>query len=122
MSLTPEGRASFLFQSIPDPFLTFHWHGDHFTLPPECRRLAFSEPTENQAFIVPGMPAVGLQFHPEYTKEMVASYALHYGHEWAEGPYVAGKERTLKRTEQVGETYWLMEALLERMVRQFGGR
>lgn len=122
VSLTPEGKESFLFQALPDPFLTFHWHSDHFTLPPECRRLAFSDPTVNQAFILPGRPVVGIQFHPEYTRDMVSSYALRYGHEWVEGPYVAGKEKTLKQTERIRDTYWLMEALLDRMVRQFAGR
>lgn len=120
VSLTPEGKESFLFHSLPNSFVTFHWHSDHFSLPPGCQRLAFNEPTENQAFIMPGRPVVGLQFHPEYTREMVASYALHYGHEWKEGPYVAGKEKTLERTQQVQDTYWLMETLLDRMFRRFG--
>jgi GMP synthase-like glutamine amidotransferase len=122
VSLTPEGRESFLFRSLPDPFLTFHWHSDHFSMPPGCRRLAFSEATENQAFIMPGRPVVGLQFHPEFSREIVTSYALSHGHEWKEGPYVAGKEKTLKQTERIQDTYWLMEALLDRMLRQFGSR
>jgi len=122
VSLTPEGEESFLFRSLPNPFLTFHWHNDHFTLPPGCRRLAFSEPTEHQAFIMPGRPVVGLQFHAEFTREMVSSYAFSHGHEWKEGPYVAGKEKTLLQTERVQDTYWLMEALLDRMLRRFGSR
>jgi len=120
VSLTYEGRESFLFRSLPNPFLTFHWHNDHFTLPHGCRRLAFSEPTQNQAFYMPGRPVVGLQFHPEFTKEMVTSYAHSHGHEWKEGHYVAGKERTLKQTAQVKDTYWLMETILDRIFEQFG--
>ena len=32
--LSAEGKHSFLFKNVPDRFLTFHWHSDHFSLPP----------------------------------------------------------------------------------------
>jgi GMP synthase-like glutamine amidotransferase len=31
VTLNKEGLDSFLFKSVPDRFLTFHWHSDHFS-------------------------------------------------------------------------------------------
>ena len=119
VSLSAEGRQSFLFQDIPGRFVTFHWHADHFTLPPGCTRLACSEPTAQQAFVLEGKPIAGLQFHPEYTREMVNSFARQFGDEWEPGPFVAGAEAVLARTGQIADTYWLAARLLDNLERKF---
>ncbi|RLB15687.1 MAG: amidotransferase [Deltaproteobacteria bacterium] len=115
VQLTAEGKKSFLLRNIPDRFTSFHWHSDHFSLPPGCTRLARSTPTPNQAFICKDWPIVGLQFHPEYTREMVTFFANREGDEWAPDPFVSGKEKVLRETGEIQETYWLMETLLENM-------
>jgi len=120
VSITPEGRQSYLFRDIPDKFMSFHWHSDHFSLPSGCTRLSFSEPTENQAFICDGSPVVGLQFHPEYTRDLIRYLTQKEGHGWVTGPFVAGKKAVLSQTEMVYETNWLMETLLDNMVQEFG--
>jgi GMP synthase-like glutamine amidotransferase len=120
VSLTSDGGKSFLLNNIPDTFTTFHWHTDHFSLPRGCKRLAFSTATNNQVFIHNSIPVVGIQFHPEYTRELINSSALKYGHEWVEGPYVRDKEAVLSKTDEIPDTYWLMEALLNNMEREFG--
>ena len=120
VSLTTEGRGSFLFQGIPKTFVTFHWHSDHFSLPAGCARLAFSKATENQAFIRQGSPVVGVQFHPEYTRELIKYSSQKYGHEWIQDLFVSGKEAVLTQTEQLPDTYWLMETLLDNIDREFG--
>ncbi|MBI5585134.1 MAG: amidotransferase, partial [Deltaproteobacteria bacterium] len=112
---TPEGESSPLLHSVPDRFLTFHWHSDHFLLPEGAQRLAASDCSENQAFSHPAYPILGLQFHPEYTREMVGHFAREFGSDWTPGPFVAGKERTLSRIETVADTYWLMEKILDNM-------
>ena len=119
VSVNPEGRESFLFQNIPAFFTTFHWHSDHFSLPRNCTRLADSKATENQAFVCPGRPLVGLQFHPEFTREMVTSYAREHGQDWIANTFVDDKEKVLARTDRLPETYWLMEALLNNMEQEF---
>ena len=120
VTVSDEGKNSYLLKNVPPTFLTFHWHSDHFTLPPHCTRLAFSEPTANQAYITANAPVAGLQFHPEYTIELIRYFAIEYGHEWQKDQYVAGKESVLSKTEQIPDTYWLMERLLDNMDREYG--
>ena len=119
--LTHEGRDSFLFKNIPERFTTFHWHSDHFSLPPECNSLAYSKPSANQAFTCEDRPLAGLQFHPEYTPELVKFFAHGWGHEWEKAQFVSGKDRVLDQTEELADTYWLMANLLDNMDRQFAG-
>jgi GMP synthase-like glutamine amidotransferase len=119
VTLTPEGQRSYLFQNVPEQFITFHWHADHFSLPPGCTRLAHSEATANQAYISQERPVGGIQFHPEYPLELVKYFAQESGHEWQKGPYVAGREKVLAQTDQIPETYGLMATILDNMDRQF---
>lgn len=118
--LTREGEGSFLFRDLPKQFTSFHWHSDHFSLPPGCTRLAYSEPTPNQAYICEGRPIAGIQFHPEYSLELIRRSTNNWGHEWEPGPYSPGKAEVEKQTEKIPETYWLMETLLENIHREFG--
>lgn len=118
--LTSEGKQSFLFKNVPETFLTFHWHSDHFSLPPGCAALAYSEPTPFQAYMHKDYRIAGVQFHPEYTIEMVRFFAGDRGHEWKQDRYVAGKEAVLSKSGQIPETYWLLELLLDNMEHEFG--
>ena len=119
VSLNQAGRASFLFQNIPASFITFHWHSDHFSLSRSCTRLASSKASENQAFVCNGRPLVGLQFHPEYTREMVTYYAREHSQNWVPDVFVDDKDNVLARTKEIPDTYWLMETLLNNMEREF---
>jgi len=117
--LNRQGQESFLFQDIPPSFVTFHWHSDHFSLPRECTRLASSKATENQAFVCKGRPLVGLQFHPEYTRQMVTYYASEHSQDWTSDDYVSTKDEVLARIAEIPNTYWLMETLLNNMAQEF---
>ena len=119
VSLNREGQNSFLFEDIPPSFVTFHWHSDHFSLPPGCTRLAGSQATENQAFVCQDRRLVGLQFHPEYTREMVLYYAREHSQDWTRDEYVSPKEEVLTRTETSPDTFWLMKALLNNIEQEF---
>ena len=119
ITLTPEGQRSYLFQNVPEQFTTFHWHADHFALPPGCARLAYSDATENQAYISQERPIAGIQFHPEYPLKSVKNFIREFGDGLQKGPYVAGKEKMLSQTDQIPETYALMAAILDNMNRQF---
>jgi GMP synthase-like glutamine amidotransferase len=121
VSINQQGRESFLFQNVPPSFTTFHWHSDHFSLPDHCTSLASSPPTPNQAFVCSGRPAVGLQFHPEYTRDMVRYYAREHSQDWITDRYVCSGDEVLARTEEIPDTYWLMDTLLNNIEKEFSG-
>ena len=119
VELNREGQQSFLFKTIPTSFVTFHWHSDHFSLPQTCTRLASSSATENQTFVCNNRPVVGIQFHPEYTREMVGYFAREHSQDWVKNSYISPKEEVLAGTENIADTYWLMESLLNNIERKF---
>ena len=119
VSVNPAGQASFLFQNVPPSFVSFHWHSDHFSLPRNCTRLADSNASENQAFVCNGRPFVGLQFHPEFTRDMIMYFAQNRGHEWVPDLFVGAKDEVVAQTKAISDTYWLMEILLNNMALEF---
>jgi GMP synthase-like glutamine amidotransferase len=56
----------------PKSFLSFHWHGETFTLPPGAERILSGPRCENQAFALDGH--LGLQCHVEMTPELIKSW------------------------------------------------
>jgi GMP synthase-like glutamine amidotransferase len=53
-------------------FESFHWHGEHFTLPDGATRLLSNEFYENQAFAIGSH--LGMQCHLEMTEKMVSTW------------------------------------------------
>jgi len=53
-------------------FLSFHWHGETFTLPRGAERILSGQWCENQAFALGGH--LGLQCHVEMTPELVKNW------------------------------------------------
>jgi GMP synthase-like glutamine amidotransferase len=53
-------------------FLSFHWHGDTFTIPAGAVRLASSEWCANQTFALGNH--LGMQCHIEMTPELIATW------------------------------------------------
>ncbi len=72
ISLTEAGRTEQLFEGIPSTFLALQWHNDSFTPPPGKSTLAYSAICPHQAFR--SGSAYGLQFHPEATADIVATW------------------------------------------------
>ncbi|HVP96577.1 type 1 glutamine amidotransferase [Methanoregula sp.] len=58
---------------FPGNFEVFHWHSETFDLPEGARLLATADAVKNQAFMLNN--ALGVQFHPEVTEEIIASWA-----------------------------------------------
>ena len=56
----------------PKSFLSFHWHGETFTLPHGAERILSGPQCENQAFALD--KHLGLQCHVEMTPELVKSW------------------------------------------------
>jgi GMP synthase-like glutamine amidotransferase len=65
-----------LFDGIPEVFTTFQWHNDSFEIPDGAVCLASSRDCPHQAFRY-GDSQYGLQFHPEVTRNIVTSWAMH---------------------------------------------
>jgi GMP synthase-like glutamine amidotransferase len=55
-----------------DPFLSFHWHGETFTIPPGGTRIAASSYCANQAFVLG--KHLGMQCHVEMTPAMIRAW------------------------------------------------
>lgn len=53
-------------------FLSFHWHGETFSIPPGATRIASSPHCDNQAFALG--KHLALQCHVEMTPEMIRSW------------------------------------------------
>jgi GMP synthase (glutamine-hydrolysing) len=58
---------------FPGEFDVFHWHKETFDLPEGARLLATGKSVKNQAFMIEN--ALGVQFHPEVTKEIITFWA-----------------------------------------------
>lgn len=56
-----------------DRFLSFHWHGETFSIPDGATRIWSSPHCENQAFVI-GDRHVGMQCHIEMTEEMIETW------------------------------------------------
>jgi GMP synthase-like glutamine amidotransferase len=62
----PEARCWF---GDVTQFLTFHWHGETFTIPERASRILGSPHCANQAFVLG--PHLGMQCHVEMTADMI---------------------------------------------------
>lgn len=67
---TPLAREWFGEQ---DKFLSLHWHGETFSLPPGAERLLSSPYCQNQAYVIGGRH-LGMQCHVEMTADMVREW------------------------------------------------
>lgn len=65
-----EGRTHILLRGVERGFYAYMNHSDHYALPAHFS-LARSSVSPNAMFVATGMPAIGFQFHPEYTPEII---------------------------------------------------
>lgn len=64
--------AQLWFGQAPRSFLSFHWHGETFSLPPGAELVLTNAYCENQAFALG--KHLGMQCHIEMTPEMIDSW------------------------------------------------
>ena len=65
-----EARA--WFDGAPQHFLSFHWHGETFTIPEGATRILASPYCPNQAYALG--KHLGMQCHVEMTREMIEAW------------------------------------------------
>jgi GMP synthase-like glutamine amidotransferase len=112
--LTPEGRRSAIYGDLPAEFTAFHWHGDTFTLPPGCARIAESDATLQQAFEYKGR-VFGLQFHLESTAAGIQALLENCGADLRPGRFVQNAESIRSEANRIHDLNFLAAALLDRM-------
>ncbi len=114
----PEAEGHVVLKGLEEGFVSFMWHRDHYELPENCVSLAYTSTAANQIFISNSMPAVGFQFHPEYTREIVKTYYQTYrGTEYLELPHSLPIDEFNKNTDALPDTYLLFRQLLNNAVR-----
>ncbi|MGH8717387.1 MAG: type 1 glutamine amidotransferase [Burkholderiales bacterium] len=76
-------------------FISYHWHGESFSLPEQAARILSSDYCENQAFCLG--KHLAMQCHVEMTEEMVRAWAKAGAQELAKPtPSVQGREDMLE--------------------------
>ncbi len=99
--ITPTAEAGD-FLAAPSYF--YQWHGEGFTLPPDCELLAAGEQFPNQAFRY-HTNTYGIQFHPEVTRPVMTDWLSSGGHSLgSNGTHVATRqlEDEARYGEQMG--------------------
>lgn len=78
LKIQTTGGHAHLFAGLPPEFTSFLWHDDAFDPPPGAPVLARTATCPHQAFQA-GPHTYGLQFHPEVTREIVATWSENAG-------------------------------------------
>ena len=116
VNLTEESKKSFLFESFPEEFTPFHWHGDTFELPQNAKKIAYNEATENQAFEFNNGKVVGFQFHLETTIESAQALIQNSQEELKEkGKYIQSEKEMLSKNEYFTVIKYLLYDFLDRI-------
>ena len=105
-----------LLRGWPEKAGVLHWHVDTFTVPPGAIRVGMSAGCATQGFVW-GDGIIGLQFHPEFTVEMVEKLMQFEGHETAEEQeFVQTAEQIRAKLKSVWKGRKLLESLLTNLV------
>jgi len=65
-------QARHWFGHVAPSFVSFHWHGETFSVPPGAQRVLSNAYCDNQGFVIG--PHLAMQCHIEMTGEMVDSW------------------------------------------------
>ncbi len=106
MLLTEAGRADPVFGPLGTPFLAQIGHQDIVDrLPVGAVRLVSSSRVENEAFVFPGKPIYGTQFHPELEREDLIRRVIAYPEyiEKISGMEMVAFTRTLSETPETAQ-------------------
>ena len=86
-----------LTNHLPEPFVSFHWHGDTFDLPPGSTQLFTSRACAQQGFIK-GRNAAAIQFHLEATEILIKQMISHEREELVDAPYTQTEQKINEET------------------------
>jgi GMP synthase-like glutamine amidotransferase len=96
---------------LPETMVTFHWHGETFSLPEGTVPLFRSEGCDHQGFAL-GDKVVGLQFHPEMERSGIEKLASHCAADRKPGRYVQQDDAIFGRADYFDANRYFLEELL----------
>jgi GMP synthase-like glutamine amidotransferase len=116
----PEFLKHPLLKGLEKGFSTFEWHGDHYSLPEGFQTLAYTETAKNQIIVSKSVPAVGFQFHPEYTNKIISTYTvLNDQEQWHLEEGAVCMNEFIQAVSLREETYELFQKLMENTLNYF---
>lgn len=108
---TSAGKTHPLLASLPDEWLTFHWHGDTFDLPAGAVHLLQSEACPHQAYLYNDQ-VMGLQFHMEATPELVKTMVENGRPELVPSTWTQSEKEILENNSlYIPNNYWIDQLL-----------
>jgi len=112
LTLTDEASSAPLLEGVPKEFIVFEHHGDTFDLPEGAVRLATSSGCTNQAFSY-GDRVIGIQFHPEFTNEMIHGYKEEAEVQVMEGAYCQSTSEWINKHSYLENAKTLLFTILQ---------
>ncbi len=102
------------FSAFPEQMHVFHWHGDTFDLPEGALRIASSEITKNQGFVV-GNKIIALQFHLEMNQSALKKIVKALGNQLCiNEKYIQPAQVIMNQPEYMTSCNKLLYQLLDR--------
>jgi GMP synthase-like glutamine amidotransferase len=103
-----------VIRAFPRRFDAFHWHGETFELPRNCRPFLSTTACSAQGFVCgPGNNVLGLQFHLETTLASARRLAENCPRDLTPGPYIQRPGQFLAEPELFSRSNKIMERVLE---------
>jgi len=103
-------------ECLPPTLVTFHWHGETFDLPAGAIPFAESDGCVNQGYSF-GDNVIAMQFHMEFTEEMIESMLNHYESELNPELYVQNRDHIMSHVNNC----YLNNELLADVLDAFAG-
>lgn len=113
VNFTDFANNSGLFSNFAQKEYVFQWHNDTFDLPKGAKKIAESEACKNQAFLY-GSYILGLQFHLEFTPEIVKELIHSSNDEFSQANQ---KQKEILTSHHFNHSHSLMSGLLDNFSR-----
>jgi GMP synthase-like glutamine amidotransferase len=114
VGLTGAAERHPLTEDLPESFTTFHWHGETFDLPDGAVHLARSESCAHQMYAWRSH-VLGVQFHLEMARDVIAALAEHSAAQLVDAPYVQPREEILAENTHLQAGYDILDSILSRL-------
>jgi GMP synthase-like glutamine amidotransferase len=121
VELTGAGGVSPVFGALPARFLAGHWHMDTFAIPHSAVLTASSDACANQAFEYDNGRVVGVQFHLEWTRGVLAELIEHAGDDLAAGQWVQSTDMLLGPDAPFEDIHGVLAQLLDALQQRLQG-